>query len=232
MRKFLFKKVILSSLILLIPLLAGTQELRPVIKINPFASYGISGEETRFIESLIQSYVADAGQLSYHMDDSPADYILSGSIHRERDNHIFTLKILDGNSKELSSSKTTHNSSGDLVLKARSLVENVLRNNVYSTRTVSPTNGHEAEAPEEISASSVIGSWRGEEGTELIRLRSGGSGVVFLSSGVQINLYYTVEDNIVIIDAPPMHWEMQLFQGGSRLRGMNSSNNSFWVRSR
>ena len=221
-------KIIFITLAFFVPLFAGAQEPRPVIKINPFVSHGVSEEETRFIESLIQSYVSDAGRVAYS-SDTPVDYILSGNIHRDRNNRVFTIRIHNTNSNEVSSVTSTHASTGDLVLQARSLIENAFRNHVQAAKTTPAVNGNGDEEAEIITESRIAGAWRGEAGIELIRLHVGGSGVVFFSSGAQTKADYVIKDNTIIIDAPPFHWEMQLYSGGNRLR--DSSAKSSWTRS-
>ena len=130
------KKIIFLAFAIFIPLFAQAQELRPVIKFNPFVSYGISGDEARFIESLIQSYVSDAGQVVYQNDVSRADYTLSGSVHCERDNRVFTLKIHDASTNIVTSTTTVHPTTGDLALRARALVEAAFRKHTQTTRKI------------------------------------------------------------------------------------------------
>ena len=132
------RKIIFLTFTIIIPFFARAQELRPVIKFIPFVSHGISGEEARFIESLIQAYVSDAGQIIYNNDGSRADYTLSGSIHREKNNRVFTLKIQDTGTNEVTSTTTVHPTTGDLALRARTLVETAFRNHA---QTAKKTNG-------------------------------------------------------------------------------------------
>ena len=130
------KKIIFLAFAIFIPLFVQAQELRPVIKFNPFVSYGISGGEARFIESLLQSYVSDAGQIIYQNDGSQADYTLSGSVYCERNNRIFTLKIHNANTNEITSTTTVHPTTGDLALRARALVEAAFRKHTQTTRKI------------------------------------------------------------------------------------------------
>ena len=81
----------------------------------------------------------------------------------------------------------------------------------------------------------------------MIRLRQGGLGVAFFSSGAQMNLSYTIENNTLkvkqnspnmerfyyplpyiiaqqlSIEAEPMRWEMLLYSGGTQLKGKKIS---------
>jgi hypothetical protein len=244
------------------PFLAYSQESRPVIRFSPFFTKGIGIEETRFIESLIQSYLTDFGEVVNFFDSSPGqdfsgpgtlpdswtkapDYVLSGSIYLEPGGRIFTLEVHSTASGETLSSTTVHRTASDLALKARSLVENI-----FSPDTIAKAPEAKevpAERPEPITETDVIGTWRGESGIELIRLQQGGRGVAFFSSGAQMNLSYTIENNILKVrqnspnterfyyplpygvakqlsaEAGPMVWELYLYSGGAHLKGVRIS---------
>ena len=258
------KKILPLVAVIFLPLLAGAQEVKPVIRFSPFYTKGIGIEETRFIESLIQSYLSDVGEVVNFFDNSPSfqnsgsdlaswtkapDYVLSGSIYLDRDNRIFTLEIHNTNTRETSRSTTVHKTASDLVLKARSLVETVLNTPVQTTKgeSLAEKDGNKAENPEIITESSIAGTWRGESGIEMIRLQQGGKGVAFFSSGAQMNLTYTIENNILKIkqnspnierfyyplpygvakqlsaEADPMRWELLLYSGGTHLKGVRIS---------
>jgi hypothetical protein len=51
---------------------------------------------------------------------------------------------------------------------------------------------------------SIVGTWRGEPGIAMVRLRRGGQGIAVFSSGAQMNLLYSIEDNAltVVQDSP------------------------------
>jgi hypothetical protein len=211
----MLKKIRFLFTLFIIPFLAWAQEARPVIRFTPFVSQGISGEETRFIESLIQSYISDAGELTFYYDDIPSDahfpvggllsgfwnktpdYILSGSIYLEQKNRIFTLEIRNTHTNEVTKSITTHRTAGDLVLMSRSIVESIINFPVLSGAESSTAN--EAEVPQAINENNVTGTWRGEPGIEMIRLLPGGRGTAFFSSGAQMNLNYAIEGNTLKI---------------------------------
>ena len=233
------------------PIFAGAQETKPVIRFSPFYTQGIGIEETRFIETLIQSYLTDVGEVVNFFDNPQPgddlfpgtwtrapDYVLSGSVYLERDNRIFTLEIHNTLTKETSRTTSSHKTASDLVLRARSLVESM-----FTER------GNEAlaEAPEPITENLIAGTWRGETGIEMIRLQQGGRGVAFFSSGAQMNLSYAIEGNILKVrqnspnlerfyyplpygvarqlseEAEPMRWELLLYSGGTHLRGVRIS---------
>ena len=124
-------------LVFLLTLSAWAQESRPVILFNPFVSHGIHTEEASFLESLFQSFFSDAGELVYRFENSnPSpvfndfyrknpDYVLSGNIYLEKKMRIFTLEIQNTRTGEIKSSTTSHRTSGDIALSAKSLVENI-----------------------------------------------------------------------------------------------------------
>ena len=261
----MLKKISLLFALFIISFLTWAQEARPVIRFTPFVSQGVSGEETRFIESLIQSYIADAGELIFSYDNIPTDaylsgggllagswnktpdYVLSGSIYLERKNRVFTLEIHNTHSNEVTKTTTTHKTAGDLALRARSIVESVFRFPILSAREPSAANETESEISQTISENSIVGTWRGEPGIEIIRLMPGRRGKAFFSSGAQMDLSYVIEGNTLKIwqnspnvdrfyyhypieiakqlsvKADPMRWEFMLYSGGSRLMGIKIS---------
>jgi len=256
----MLKKLTLLSVLFVIFSSTWAQEARPVIRFTPFVSQ-VSVEETRFIESLIQSYISDAGELIFSYDDIPLDaylsgggflpgswnktpdYVLSGSIYLERKIRIFTLEIRNTHTNEITKTTTEHKTAGDLVLRSRSLVENIIKFPVISEKESTAVN----ETPRIITENSIAGTWRGEPGIEIIRLQSGGRGTAFFSSGAQMNLSYAIEGNTLKIwqnspnterfyypnppeiakllseRAEPMRWEFMLYSGGNRLRGIKIS---------
>jgi len=247
--------------------LAEAQDARPIIRFSPFYTQGIGIEESRFIESLVLSYLSNLGEVVNYFDSSTPssspsgkglfpdswtkapDYVVSGSIYLERDNRVFTLEIYNTNTGETSRTTTVHKTASDLVLKARSLVESTFNTPVQTAKGNSSAepNGAETERPETITESSIAGTWRGDSGIEMIRLQQGGRGVAFFSSGAQMNLTYTIENNMLKVkqdcpnserfyyplpygvaqelsaEADPMSWELLLFAGGTHLRGVKIS---------
>jgi hypothetical protein len=191
---------------------------KPIIKFMPFTSQGISSEEARFIESLIQSYITDIGDISYldtaisafsppgigdgpylmEMDYvRPPDYILSGSINIDQDNRVLALEIQNSRTGETSLYISVHKTTSELALKARSLVETVF--NVPPEET----NLHEV-VPEAVTEAKLLGTWRGDTGIELVRFQRGGVGLAIFSSGAQMGLSYTMEGhNVHIVQNSP-----------------------------
>jgi len=245
---------------------AEAQEARPIIRFSPLYTQGIGIEETRFIESLIQSYLSNSGEVVNYFDNTQSslpgdnglfadswtkspDYVVSGSIYLERDNRVFTLEIHNTHTGETYRTTTVHKTASDLVLKARSLVESVFNNPAQTATgdTSGKTSDEGTEQPEPVTESSIAGTWRGEAGIEMIRLQQGGRGVAFFSSGAQMNLTYTIENNTLKVrqdcpnverfyyplpygvakqlsaEADPMHWELLLYSGGTYLKGVRIS---------
>ncbi|MDR1279060.1 MAG: hypothetical protein LBK02_09935 [Treponema sp.] len=248
-------RVIVLFTFLIFPLLEA-QENKPLIKLNPLFIEGIGIEESRLIESLILSYLADIGELISYFDPArtgepfandenapdswsrPPDYTVTGTIHLERDSRIFLLELLNTKTGETCSFTSIYKSTGELVLKARSILESAFAAGGFE-------NGKKTEAPPEpISESQIVGSWRGETGIEMIRLQRGGRGVAVFSSGAQMVLSYVIEDNTLRVwqispnserfyyplpydaarelsaGAEPMTWELSLFSGGTVLGGI------------
>ncbi|MDR1565748.1 MAG: hypothetical protein LBS48_00505 [Treponema sp.] len=247
------------------PFLVHSQEAKPVIRFSPFYTKGIGIEEIRFVESLVQSYLSDFGDVVNYFDNSlppagsensslPAswtrapDYVASGSIYMEPDGRIFTLEIHNTLTGETVSSTTVHRTASDLALKARSLVESIFNLPVQTARVRDGTDtGGPGANPEPITEKDITGTWRGESGVEMIRLQQGGRGIAFFSSGAQMNLTYTIENNMLKVrqnspnteryyyplpygvarqltaEAGPMTWELYLYSGGAHLRGVKIS---------
>lgn len=263
----MWKKVLPLVAALFFPFFANAQETKPVIRFSPFYTQGIGIEETRFIETLIQSYLSDVGEVVNFFDNVPSasgssgeglfpgdwtkapDYVLSGSVYLERDSRVFTLEIHNTHTKETSRTTSSHKTASDLVLKARSLVENMFAAPAQTARNAAPKEANETapESPELITENLIAGTWRGEAGIEMIRLQQGGRGVAFFSSGAQMNLSYTIEGNTLKVrqnspnlerfyyplpygvarqlseEAEPMRWELLLYSGGTHLKGVRIS---------
>jgi hypothetical protein len=185
----------------------GADELGPIIEFMPFVIDGLGPEEARFISALIQSYVADIGEVARRYDPSPEeisgtdpapegtrkpDFILSGSITAVQDNQILALKVVKTETGEAVYHSSSHKTTSDLTLKVRSLVEAVF--------SAGLNEAFDREIPREIiSEGKIWGTWRGDAGVEIVRLQRGGAGIAILSSGAQMNLSYRIEDNTLKI---------------------------------
>jgi hypothetical protein len=188
----------------------GADDSGPIIELTPFAIEGLGPEEARFITALVQSYVADIGEVvqpndpalydaedtaSYGMPPELApkpDFILSGSITVDQDSRILALRVIKTETGETVYHTSSHKTTTDLTLKVRSLVEAVFSAGLSGTF-------HEEVSQEVITAEKIVGTWRGDLGVEIVRLQRGGTGIAILSSGAQMNLIYRIEDNSVRI---------------------------------
>jgi hypothetical protein len=228
---------------------------KPVIQLMPFTSQGIGGEEARFIEALIQSYITDIGDVILYLDTSASevspllemeyarspDYVLSGSINIiDQDNRVLALEIQKTQTGETSQYISVHKTTSELALKARSLVETAF--------AVPPEDPSPQETPvETVSEARLLGTWRGDTGIELVSLQRGGTGRAILSSGIQMDLNYSIEGNTVQIvqvspnterfyhplplavarelsaQAEPMLWVFSLYDNGTALRGIKTA---------
>jgi hypothetical protein len=136
-----------------------------------------------------------------------------------------------------------------MALKVRSLVETVFAPPVMAAGSFTAVEAGivPAELPETITEKDIAGAWKGESGIEMIHLQQGGRGIAFFSSGAQMNLTYTIEDNTLKVrqnspnterfyyplpygvatqltaKAGPMTWELYLYSGGTHLRGVKTS---------
>jgi hypothetical protein len=255
------KNLLLILGLLFFPLFSGAQDAKPIIRFSPFYARGISFEEIRFVESLIQSYLSDFGEVVNYFSDAPGgpngkfpdswmrapDYVLTGSIYLERDTRIFTLEIHTTATGETSRFTSTHKTSGDMVLKARSLLEAAFGSSDRTAALPGKDGSFREEESEELTESAIAGTWRGESGIEMIRLQQGGRGTAFFSSGAQMSLTYTIENNTLKVkqnspnteryyyplpygaarqlsdEAGPMTWELLLYSGGTHLKGFKRS---------
>jgi hypothetical protein len=236
----------------------AAQEDRPVIQFIPLSMQGLGPEEARIIESLIESYIAAQGVLvvasggadfsSFRPSPAsdvfpgenaarPPDYTLSGSISLERDSRILMLEIGKPAAGELTYYTSAHRSTSELVLKIRSLIGSAF---APGPNTEQPRT----EEPEILTESRVVGTWQGDTGIAMIRLRRGGRGTAFFSSGVQMELSYRIDQNTLkvtqispnteryyhpvpygvakqlVFEAEPMRWELLLHDQGKVLKGI------------
>jgi hypothetical protein len=254
------KKRLLPFLgVFFLPVLMAAQESNALIRFSPFYTKGIGIEETRFIESLVQSYLGDFGDVINYFDSElpsggteggslPAawtkapDFVFTGSIYLEPEGRVLLLEIHNTLTRETTRSATTHRTAGDLVLKVRGLVEGLFAPGGIIAGGAAPEDRFES-----MSERDITGTWKGESGIEMIRLIQGGRGVAFFSSGAQMNLTYTIENDTLKVrqdspnteryyyplpygaakqlsaEAGPMTWELYLYSGGAHLKGVKIS---------
>jgi hypothetical protein len=163
------------------------------------------------------------------------DYTFQASVLQERDNRVLILEIGRPRTGELNTLTSIHRTTGELVLKVRSIVESAFSGDPGPVRA--------AEA-ERLSEGGISGAWRGDAGIEMVRLNQNGRGTAIFSSGAQMNLRYFIENNCLTViqssqnterfyhpipyavarelaaEADPMRWELWLFENGTVLRGI------------
>jgi hypothetical protein len=207
------KRMILSFFLfslLCFPRLGADDSGPVVIELTPLVIEGLGPEEARFISALVQSYVADIGEILWGYDPPPEqtdgtggyamamgetrrpDFILSGSITVDQDSRILVLKVVKAETGETVYHTSNHKTTTDLTLKVRSLVEAVFSAGLNGTF-------HQDAPPETITEGKILGTWRGDAGVEIVRLQRGGRGIAILSSGAQMNLIYRIENNTLRI---------------------------------
>jgi hypothetical protein len=243
------KKYYIGIFLVFFPFLLFAQEQKPLVGILPFTVRGIQTGEAGLIESLIRSYMEDLGDnviflepdlkigASYNTELFPSpEYILSGSIISEGESRIFILELAKPATGERVLYTSTHRSLSDLALKARSLVVSALNAGTDPAKA-------EIVPPEQLTVNKLAGTWRGDTEILLVRLRRDSVGTAIFTSGAQMNLTYTIEDNTLKVfqnspnterfyhplpyqvagrlssEAEPMRWEFQLYENGRTLRG-------------
>lgn len=245
---YMRRRILTGFAVFFIPLCAGAQSDRPGIRFDALMAEGISSNEKKLIESLILSYLQDFGELvSFPADSNDEnesetpfiDFVISGSIYLERESRIFMLQIDRLSTGEKNSFTSVYRSAGEMVLKARSFLENAFS----SSGNISPASMAKNSDPEKIDTNSLLGTWQGEQGIEMIRFQRSGRGIAIFSSGAQMVLSYSINDNTLHVRqnspnslryyhflpieaarkmaeaAPPMEWEFILCENGTVLRG-------------
>jgi hypothetical protein len=251
------KHIALSLLLCILPCILNAQESKLVIQLNPFFIEGIGQEESLLIESLVEDYLSDIGEVisllharpenygAARRTDTirgqaarPPDYTISGNIRLEQDGPVFLLEITNTRTGERISFTSVYKSTGELALKARSVLESA-----FSAGNLEAAQKTEMKA-EALNENRIVGAWKGEPGIEIIRLQRGSRGVAIFSSGAQMVLSYTIENNVLKItqispnserfyyplpqeiarqlaaDADPITWELSLYQQGTVLKGV------------
>lgn len=233
MRKRRFFSTIMA---IFFPLILAAQEQKPLILMVPFTIKGISSEEAEMIESLVRSYTSGVGQVIFYLDETVPDYTLTGSILQERDNRVLMLEITKNSNGETVYYTSAHKTFTELALKTRSVVETA-----FGAGSPLPAGDEDSEP---IRERSITGTWRGDGGIEMIRFQGNGRALAFFSSGAQMELSYTIENNVLKIRqvsannerfyhplplevarelaarSEPMEWELLLYEGGNILRGI------------
>jgi len=149
------KKHFLIFVLFVIFFLTWAQEARPVIRFTPFVSQGVSSEETRFIESLIQSYIADAGELVFNYADIPSDlYLSAGVLSAEPEGRSSFPVLLTG-----SWNKTPdYILSGSIYLERKTRIFTLEIHNTHSNEVAKTTTTHKTAGDLALRARSIVES--------------------------------------------------------------------------
>ncbi|MDR1898561.1 MAG: hypothetical protein LBQ55_00975, partial [Treponema sp.] len=208
--------LLLASVLLSGLLIAQTN--KPVIKFTSFQIEGIDIEESRLMETLIQSYLSDIGEVIDYFDvtmgetdpfstsvnaldawSGVPDYILSGRISLDHNDRVFALHLHNTRTGETGSFTAVYRTSGELLLKARSLLESAFAAGGLEGPGPAKQRDSDGVVPETLGEGQVPGTWRGEAGIEMIRLQRGGRGVAVFSSGAQMVLSWVIDNNTLRI---------------------------------
>jgi hypothetical protein len=219
MKKRLFIAGVLVFL-LNVSLIADNE--RPVVLISSLVIKGLSAGETQLIENLIYSYANTLGEVltpgefskdaefvRFPLDAPVPDYTFSGTITPDEDGHILVIEIGRPGTGEKNSFTSIHKSTGELILRVRSIVESAFSGrNTAIVRAVNPGEPEKGPAArtggEPLSEERITGIWQGDPGIEIVRLQRGGQGIAVFSSGARMHLSYSIEHNTlkVIQDSP------------------------------
>lgn len=206
---------------------------KPFVLVSPLVIEGLSADEARIIETLIYSYINNLGETLTPADSmrgidvNPAprdgqtpDYTFSGSVTQNEDSLILTLEIGGIGTGERASFTSVYKTTGELVLNVRSIVESAFAGKAPATVSDSAASGAEGKVypvettGEPVTEGNIMGTWRGEPGIALIRLRRGGQGIAVFSSGAQMNLLYTIENNVLTVVQNSSNTERYYYRQG------------------
>lgn len=199
-------------ILFLAPFLKAEDE-KPFVLVSPLVIEGLSADEGRFIENLIHSYINNLGEIltpreppeeiGFTPERRIPDYTFSGSVTQNADSLILTLEIGETVRGDRVSVTSMYKTTGELVLNVRSVVESAFSGRTPSAVSAPAEDGTGTPRPpgesaaENITEAAILGTWRGEPGIMMLRLRRGGQGIAVFSSGAQMNLLYTIENNIL-----------------------------------
>jgi hypothetical protein len=192
---------------------------KPFVLVSPLVIEGLSVDEARIVETLIYSYINNLGEIfmsgesveevdvsSNEQDGRIPDYTFSGSVTQTADGLLLTLEIGGVGTGERASLKSSYKTTGELALNARSMVEAVFVGRVPAIVSGSVGGGMKEGSPSErpdegerLTEGGLVGAWKGEPGIAIIRLRRGGQGIAVFSSGAQMNLLYSIENNTLYV---------------------------------
>jgi hypothetical protein len=181
-------------------------------------------------------------------DENAPDYVLSGSIYLENDNHVLSLNLDSRDGSENIKRTEQYKNVSEMALNMRSIIEAYFNKSTSRSVTVAPRrnanrSGNLQGDPLPLSVSLILGTWQGDNGIEIVRFSAGGKAVAYFSSGAAMDLKYTIEnDTLTLIQqsqanyryyhplppiiarevakkAEPMQWTLFLYNGGRALSG-------------
>jgi hypothetical protein len=211
-----------------------TQDKKPVIRVESFTFEGLAPQESQIIRTLFQSYLETLGTLVYPASGDPElppkgfpqeaaeileaevtpDFTFSARVIFDRDIRQLIVTVGNVRSGEISSFNSTYRTTGELLLKTRAFVESVLsfgvpasgRASLSAENTVPGTERMEPRetGSEPVSAQRIAGTWRGDHGIEMVRLRRDGRGItcLFLSIPIPGRNEVSVPDPSLPLSAP------------------------------
>ena len=233
------------------------------VRIVPFTIEDVRAEEAHLIESLVVSYISDMEGFVVYMDKTQSsaggaitfasteavdieedgeallkstddDFLLSARIFIEDDEHVLSLNLKKGQNGEAKSGFHKYKNLGDMALKIRSIVEDYFPSQKQIRE--------ESVNSRRITRPDIAGTWRGDNGVEILRFSVEGRGLALFSSGASMELSWHIDGNALIAtqvspnnlryyrplplnvaekiadEAEPMVWKMFLFESGE-LRG-------------
>jgi len=205
------RKVIFMLLTFLSILIVGhAQDQRPVIALLRFEALGVSENETRTIENLIQSYVSEFQDLrmvsqtdrdkvlieqefASSLNDPEklgnllsANYLMTGSVGAIGDDRVLSLDVIKVSSGEKKSISEIFKSIGELALGTRKMTLRILDRDDPSQISI-------ATKKQALSVEDILGTWKGDKGIEVVRISRGGKAIAILSSSAQMELAWKIE---------------------------------------
>lgn len=196
--------------ILSITFSSHAQDQRPVVAILRFEALGVSENESKTIENLIQSYVSDFHdvRLVSQIDrdkvlieqefasalNNPeqvanllaANYLLTGSVGTIGDDRVLSLDMIKVSSGEKKSISEIFKSTNELALSTRAMTLRIFERD-------DAISGSQASKMQLLSGEDILGTWKGDKGIEMIRISRNGNAVAMLSSGAQMDLAWKIE---------------------------------------
>ena len=189
----------------------NAQDQRPVVAILRFEALGVSENESKTIENLIQSYVSEFQDLRLVSQtdrdkvlveqefasvlNNPeqlanllsANFLLTGSVGAIGDDRVLSLDVIKVSSGEKKSISEIFKSINELALGTRTMTMRIFE------RDDDPISATQPIRMQVISADDILGTWKGDKGIEVVRISRGGKAMAILSSSAQMELAWKIE---------------------------------------